>query len=205
MALSGALTASISFSAWAANVEDIVDRMAQSTGATEYDAGRVRRAMDEAVKARVDKGERVHLENYGTYNRGIATHYTGRCQDLQTRAGYACPMTKYKTPKNQVQAWDGDIRRDIAKALPDLKESQIGMLMAAYKTTMKDTLKGGDSYYDKSFGTYNTVLVRAHTRRLPDGRTVNVEAYRTVRMTNSKELNAGMKFKAAQALADNVN
>lgn len=200
MALSGVLTALISFSAAADNIEAIEGRIAQLTGMTEIDAGRVRKAMDEAVKVRVDKGERVHLENYGTYNRGIATQYTGRCLD-----GSACQMTKYKTPKNQVQAWDGDIRRDIAKTLPDLSEAKIGTLMAAYKTAMKNTLKEGGFYNDRGFGTYEVTMVRAHTRRLPDGRTVNVEAYRTVKMRNSKEHNAGMKFKAAEALGNNVN
>lgn len=200
MVLSGALIGSTSFNAAADDIEAVVDRMAQSSGMAETDAGRVRQAMDEAVKARVDRGERVHLENYGTYNRGLPTQYTGRCLD-----GSACTMTKYKTPKNQVQAWDGDIRRDIVKALPDLDEAKIGTLMAAYKTAMRDVLQEGGMYSNRGFGTYEITVVRAHTRRLPDGRTVNVEAYRAVRMRNSKEQNAGMKFKAAEAMAKNVN
>lgn len=195
MALSGALTALISFSATAINVEEMEARIAATAGVTEADAGRIRKAVDEAVKARVDKGERVHLENYGIYNRGIATQYTGRCPD-----GSACAMTKYKTPKNQVQAWDGDIRRDIAKVHPDMDEGNIRKVMDAYKSSMKATYREGAEYYDRGFGTYTTVLVKAHTRRLPNGRTVAVDAYRTLRMRNSKEQNAGMKFKAAEAM-----
>lgn len=200
MALSGGLIASISFSAGAVNVEEMVERIAATAGVTESDAGRVRKAMDEAVKARVDKGERVHLESYGTYNRGIPTHYTGRCPD-----GSACQMTKYRTPKNQVQAWDRDIQRDIAHTLPDLDEATVGKIMAAYKSSMKATIREGGEYYDRGFGTYSPVVVKAHTRHLPNGKTVEVAAYRTLRMRNSKEANAGMKFKVAEAMAKEVN
>lgn len=48
MALSGALTALISFSAQAINVEEMEARIAATAGVTETDAGRVRKAMDDA-------------------------------------------------------------------------------------------------------------------------------------------------------------
>lgn len=107
-------------------------------------------------------------------------------------------MTKYKIPKNQVQAWDGDIRRDIAQALPDLDEATVGRIMNAYKTSMMASYKEGGEYYDRGFGTYNTVVVRAHTRRLPDGGGGCLSHPEDAE--NSKDQNAGMKFKAAEAI-----